>query len=590
MTVSKTTEGEIGWLADGEKAEQTILNRPLKQFLAKYNVAIDQINADIIASSGAITNTVPINKGGTGAVTAADARASLGTNNAANLTTGTMPAERMPDIDATKTTTGVFNIARIPTIPTSKISPAVATQTDLTTAVNELTLEITRSPLPTFTGNAEFNGLSNVLKMNGLKDAMDLEIGDVLQFSNTLKNNKIHTVESFVTSDTIVSGQTNSGQSINWTGFVSFTGKAEDTIGFGYSRTIKPMKLVNEVWTTLPAASPRLWTGVAKLNNGRVFAATHDTGIYEIFEDGSDLQLTTGAQPWRALTSVGNTLYGSIYGGYIYKLDILNSSLVERNKLGPALNAAIRAYYAGIVIDGDYLYHSGDMDGIYRKNLKDSTPDVRVDTPAVNIRYSNFFNYKGDIYALRDFGATVKLDRSTNTFVNVDSLFHTPNQYIWGIGVIEDDSIFTGQGTSNEGAAGPIININCANKAGDIILNFEHSATRGNGSLKLLRETKTGVNVKLLSKWYNAPIGLGQDWVTINNKVQATYYNGLGNRDMLISIFCDNNPGAYYETGETRLTFTVDQVVSTQHTYVAKANKKYKFTGYNTISNWWEMR
>ena len=39
---------------------------------------------------------VPVSKGGTGATTAANARSNLGANNAANLTTGTLPAARLP--------------------------------------------------------------------------------------------------------------------------------------------------------------------------------------------------------------------------------------------------------------------------------------------------------------------------------------------------------------------------------------------------------------------------------------------------------------------------------------------------------------
>ena len=39
---------------------------------------------------------VPIANGGTGATTAASARSNLGANNAGNLTTGTLPAARLP--------------------------------------------------------------------------------------------------------------------------------------------------------------------------------------------------------------------------------------------------------------------------------------------------------------------------------------------------------------------------------------------------------------------------------------------------------------------------------------------------------------
>ena len=43
-----------------------------------------------------MATAVPVNKGGTGATTAANARSKLGANNASNLTTGTIPAARLP--------------------------------------------------------------------------------------------------------------------------------------------------------------------------------------------------------------------------------------------------------------------------------------------------------------------------------------------------------------------------------------------------------------------------------------------------------------------------------------------------------------
>jgi hypothetical protein len=43
-----------------------------------------------------MATAIPVNKGGTGATTAANARSKIGANNASNLTTGTLPAARLP--------------------------------------------------------------------------------------------------------------------------------------------------------------------------------------------------------------------------------------------------------------------------------------------------------------------------------------------------------------------------------------------------------------------------------------------------------------------------------------------------------------
>lgn len=51
---------------------------------------------------------VSVDGGGTGAQNAADARVALGTNNAANLTTGVMSADRVPGLDASKIVSGTL--------------------------------------------------------------------------------------------------------------------------------------------------------------------------------------------------------------------------------------------------------------------------------------------------------------------------------------------------------------------------------------------------------------------------------------------------------------------------------------------------
>ena len=65
-------------------------------------------SAVVIVNSGATglstTATVPIAQGGTNAATAADARTALGTNDAANLTTGTVPTARLGSGTANSTT------------------------------------------------------------------------------------------------------------------------------------------------------------------------------------------------------------------------------------------------------------------------------------------------------------------------------------------------------------------------------------------------------------------------------------------------------------------------------------------------------
>ena len=70
--------------------------------------------------------------------------------------------------------------------------------------------------------------------------------------------------------------------------------------------------------------------------------------------------------------------------------------------------------------------------------------------------------------------------------------------------------------------------------ANNIIVNQAHS-NKGTTKNVANRASDTGVTVKLLSKWYNAPIGLGQGWVNVVRNVSTIYLNNT-NRTIKIHI------------------------------------------------------
>lgn len=81
----------------------------------------------------------------------------------------------------------------------------------------------------------------------------------------------------------------------------------------------------------------------------------------------------------------------------------------------------------------------------------------------------------------------------------------------------------SGAGNTNDGAR----TVESITDANNLILNYEHR--NGAGSLSLLDQTTT-VTIKLLSKWWSAPLGLGQAWVnlTANRALDITYTNSTG--------------------------------------------------------------
>lgn len=76
-----------------------------------------------------------------------------------------------------------------------------------------------------------------------------------------------------------------------------------------------------------------------------------------------------------------------------------------------------------------------------------------------------------------------------------------------------------------------------------IIVNYEHAGNRGNGSLRLIDQT-TNVTIKLIAKWFNAPIGMGQAWVDVTSRrVNGTTYTNTAGRP--IQLFITFDPVGY---------------------------------------------
>lgn len=86
----------------------------------------------------------------------------------------------------------------------------------------------------------------------------------------------------------------------------------------------------------------------------------------------------------------------------------------------------------------------------------------------------------------------------------------------------------------------------------NIIVNQAH-ANKDTTKNVANRSEDTGVTVKLLAKYYNAPLGLGQDWVSVTGiRISGTDYPSLLKRSMQIS----------YKTAPSKATtMTVNGVV-----------------------------
>ena len=125
-----------------------------------------------------------------------------------------------------------------------------------------------------------------------------------------------------------------------------------------------------------------------------------------------------------------------------------------------------------------------------------------------------------------------------------------------------------------------------------IIVNYEHAGSRGNGSLKLTDETKSGASVKLLAKWFVAPIGLGQALVKTNRQLN-TSYNNLTGRSIVISYgftVGTSTTVQFKVNGEEVDSNPVGQHYSFHAVLSSGSEYSYNSVGNVPYANRWELR
>lgn len=85
--------------------------------------------------------------------------------------------------------------------------------------------------------------------------------------------------------------------------------------------------------------------------------------------------------------------------------------------------------------------------------------------------------------------------------------------------------------------------------ANTVEVNIAHK--NGAGPLSLFDETGVIVTIKLLSKWYNAPLGLGQKWVNVlaDRNTGTPYTNTFPNRSIQVSWATAGDGNAGYVDG-----------------------------------------
>lgn len=378
---------------------------------------------------------------------------------------------------------------------------------------------------PSITGSITLNSTNNTVVMTDIVTELSLEVGDVIQLKTDNGYNKLHTVEQLIEQDFNVEGSFNAGRNdcpnMVWTGFASFDDKMTGVIASGYNK--KLYKLVNANWVEWEESTQRLWTGLTKMN-GVIYGCVFGGGIFKINPDGTDEQLTLTNRNWNAIYSKDGVMYAAISGLRVYQIDIENLDEEERDSIDNILTNVNRNNYSGIYVEGDYLYYNYDNALIWRKDL--TSEDNEVAVSAGNNWKSNFVEYEGEVYIFGRYGLTYQL--VGNEFITLETKLISTTDYVWGAAVI-DGHLLVGPGASNRTSNRAETYLRIPYKQGEVILNYEHSGVRSNGSLKLPNYTGQAT-VTQIAKWFNAPIGLGQAWVNVSRSRASgtTYTNTTG--------------------------------------------------------------
>lgn len=110
-----------------------------------------------------------------------------------------------------------------------------------------------------------------------------------------------------------------------------------------------------------------------------------------------------------------------------------------------------------------------------------------------------------------------------------------------------------------------ILTVEYITDANDINVNYAHR--NGAGPLSLTNET-VGCTIKRLSKWYAAPLGLGQDWVflTATDRTPNTAYRNTTRRPLMFQRYV-NIASGISDISVSRAGSVWTSLVSTASTY-----------------------
>lgn len=302
--------------------------------------------------------------------------------------------------------------------------------------------------------------------------------------------------------------------------------------------------------------------------NGKVITAT--TARDEA-EDARDISVAAKDE---ALTAVATLQEGAIDDTTIAPNKAFSNSYVQTN------------YYDKDEINNNFIDKTTDQDIDSIKTFIKSpiVPTPTMGTQAVNKEYVDV------AIALKTIATGTATFNSTTNNINLTGI---------GIGVEIGDVIQISGAVDVKNNSEFTIEVITDND--NIIVNQAH-ANKGTTKNVANRSGDTGVTVKLLAKWYNAPTGLGQDWVNVtSSRIAGSIYSNNTNRSLKasISIYLQKNVSANFSLNGSAVVVVSSfdgSIVGTEAKQIYSdiaIKDTYSISSLSTgasIYRWWELR
>ena len=421
------------------------------------------------------------------------------------------------------------------------------------------------SPMPSMTSNAVLNHTDNSIVATGIVTELGLEVGDVIEIDNDNLQGYLKPL----------------GQTVG--DFYQFATKGNDV--YVVSRAAKTiMKQTNGegLFEKIEGVAALAWCGIcfignqmyASVDNGRIYSVDEATGTVDV--------VNSPTQYWYDLTTDGTHIYGCLgNSGTIYKVNPITKTQEAVVPTSPYAN--VRGLVYSPIDNSLYIGAGGGTQPI--RKLVNMTGEW-IDVSTAMGPWSSASYYNGKVYFSDHVGQVWKENDAGNNF-ELFSKKPVGSPDGPGGNIIVNDVLYKSQLDGDIYTTSIIkkdlFTVESIVSDDEIIVNYAHAF--GAGTKSLWHQTLSDVKFKRIAKWYNAPLGMGQDWVdvTTSRSRDITYTNTTGRSLYVLANISSVavtvggvviGPGKSYEDSAS---------------FIVPSGREYSASG-NSYVSWMELR